>query len=434
MDSTKSEADLIYDVSRNLLGGYERLHREVEEGIIPASSEKVILKFLQDLDLSNISKHRQYFYLERLRLIAKTMKDNFLSPSGEDIKNTLYRLKNTTTRRQNTFSNRSIEDVYMAMKRFYGWYENGKYLPVANVLKREKNISQQKKPEDIVTQSEIMAMLSACLNPRDKALLSVLYDSGCRIGEILTLRVKDIEFDGFGMRLTVNGKTGVRKVRAVGDSEPHMREYLRSYQRTNPDDYAFIQLEGKNFGSPMKYTQVHTMMRKVMKRAKIQKRIHPHLFRHTRATLLARDMKEAPLQANMGWIQGSRMAKIYVHLDDDDVDRAVLKVYGIEKTVDKERNVTYTPKVCPRCKESNSNIAEYCSKCGLPLDPKVLNDFSEKRDNVVTAMEKTKLIDSGILGSLSESAKNEVLLLYLRKIIEEKGENGLKEIAKNLNL
>ncbi len=49
-------------------------------------------------------------------------------------------------------------------------------------------------------------------------------------------------------------------------------------------------------------------------------------------------------------------------------------------------------------------------------------------------MEKTKLIDSGILGSLSESAKNEVLLLYLRKIIEEKGENGLKEIAKNLNL
>ena len=63
MDSTKSEADLIYDVSRNLEGGYESLHRAVEEGIITASSEKVILKFLQDLDLSNISKHSHYFRL-----------------------------------------------------------------------------------------------------------------------------------------------------------------------------------------------------------------------------------------------------------------------------------------------------------------------------------------------------------------------------------
>ena len=45
----------------------------------------------------------------------------------------------------------------------------------------------------------------------------MLYDSGCRIGELLTLRVKDIEYDDYGIRLTVNGKTGVRRVRTVGD-------------------------------------------------------------------------------------------------------------------------------------------------------------------------------------------------------------------------
>ena len=43
---------------------------------------------------------------------------------------------------------------------------------------------------------------------------------GCRIGELLTLRVKDLEFDDYGMRLTVKEKTGVRKVRVVRNSVP----------------------------------------------------------------------------------------------------------------------------------------------------------------------------------------------------------------------
>ena len=154
------------------------------------------------------------------------------------------------------------------MKRFYGWYEDGKFLDAVNKIKRGNHRSQEKKPKEIVTQSDLKAMLSACNNVRDRAVISVLYDSGCRIGEILTLRVKDIEFDEFGMRLTVKGKTGVRKVRAVGDSVPTMREYMQEYLRMNADDFVFIQLTGTKHGDPMKWSQVYTMIRKVLKRGK----------------------------------------------------------------------------------------------------------------------------------------------------------------------
>ena len=52
-------------------------------------------------------------------------------------------------------------------------------------------------------------------NPRDKALISVLYKNGCRIGEILTLKVRNVEVDANGVVLIVNGETGQRKVRLI---------------------------------------------------------------------------------------------------------------------------------------------------------------------------------------------------------------------------
>lgn len=422
MEVLKSEADIVYGVTRNLDNAKRRLHNDVTKGKLSAEAEKTILRFLRDLDISKISKHRQYFYLERLRTVGKVMGGNLLSPTGDDIKDALFDLKNKSTRMHSTFSDRSVDDIHQSMKRFYAWYMDGKYLQAVNSIKRSNHRSQEKKPKDIVTQSELKAMLGACNNVRDKTVISILYDSGCRIGEILTLRVKDVDFDEFGMRLTVKGKTGVRKVRAVGDSVPLMREYLQAYSRINPDEYVFIQLTGSKHGDPMKWSQVNTMIRKVLTRAKIEKRIHAHLFRHTRATILAKDVREAPLEATMGWAHGSKMAKVYVHLDADDVDSAILKVYGIEKQIDKEKNVTYVPKVCPRCKEANSNISSYCYKCGLPLDEKALQEFIDNQRHIEREMQRKKLISpeiQAIIDRIPESERAGILASILEAALSK---------------
>ncbi|MGA2789578.1 MAG: site-specific integrase [Candidatus Bathyarchaeia archaeon] len=54
----------------------------------------------------------------------------------------------------------------------------------------------------------------AAENPRDKALISVLYESGCRIGEILSLKIRN-KFDNNCSVLIVNGKTGQHRVRLI---------------------------------------------------------------------------------------------------------------------------------------------------------------------------------------------------------------------------
>jgi hypothetical protein len=70
-------------------------------------------------------------------------------------------------------------------------------------------------------------------------------------------------------------------------------------------------------------------LNKIAKKAGINKRIHPHLFRHSRATYMANFLTEAQMNAYFGWVQGSSMPSIYVHLPGCDIDDAVLKANGI---------------------------------------------------------------------------------------------------------
>ena len=67
----------------------------------------------------------------------------------------------------------------------------------------------------MIKEDEVKSTIDTALNKRDKAIIALLWDIGARIGEIGNSRVKDIKFDDIAISITVNGKTGPRRVRAV---------------------------------------------------------------------------------------------------------------------------------------------------------------------------------------------------------------------------
>ena len=113
------------------------------------------------------------------------------------------------------------------------------------------------------------------------------------------------------------------------------------------------------------------MIKTLARKVGIRKRIHPHLFRHSRATSLAGKLTEAQMKEYFGWVQGSDMAATYVHLSGRDVDNALLKLHGLAKS-EEEQEDRMKVRSCQRCKEYNSPIAKFCIKCGLPLDENFL--------------------------------------------------------------
>jgi len=68
-----------------------------------------------------------------------------------------------------------------------------------------------------------------------------------------------------------------------------------------------------------------------------------------------------------GWVQGSDIPSIYVHLSGRDIECAIKRIYGLEE---EEEDKTIKPIKCPRCGEVNTPQARFCHKCGLPLDEK----------------------------------------------------------------
>ena len=424
----------IYDIDRNLELCKDRLKEDKE---IPEEVKNEILKFTKALNRNGISKHRQYFYIERLKIITRIMGKRFLDPTPKDFDDAIDGLLETKVKRKRSYSEgegyseRTISDVIFSLKRFYRDYHDGKYLEKVSKLKTNNHASKLKKPEELVTKEELNSLLKACINERDRALISMLYDSGCRIGELLTLKVKNVEYDQYGMRLTVSGKTGVRKVRVIGDSVALTRQYQERYNKKNPDDLFFTEMKG----GLLKYGAVNTMLDKVSKRTGITKRIHCHLFRHTRATLLAKDLPEAPLEAQMGWVHGSKMSRVYVSLSGEQLDEAVLRVYGIAKKKD-EKGMEYAPQVCSRCGAENpgEDVAIYCYKCGMPLGKKLYQDIAQERKEEEEFIMGSKVVDDEDkenLKLIEPEWKDKILSLIWKKI-EKKGllEEAARELAK----
>ena len=192
----------IYSIDRDLDSEYKR------EDKIPENERTQIIDFLNEIKITGITKYREYFYLVRLRMIYNHLEDKFLNPDKKAIINMFLDLKKR-------YTDSTIMDYENVMKRFYKWHYGS--LPDFLNIKFGHKASHEKKM-DLITKGDIDRLIDACNNTRDKALISLLYDSGCRIGEILTLRMEDIVFDEYGMILRVHGKTGNRSVRIVGDS------------------------------------------------------------------------------------------------------------------------------------------------------------------------------------------------------------------------
>ncbi len=269
--------------------------------------------------------------------MAEMLGDKFLHPTVEDLREALAVMMEHKIGRTQTsvgkYSESAIQAFKISMKGFYSWLLG----PENNIIlwiKVGARANRGRKPVQPLTEEAVMAIAAATTNQRDKTLIWVLYDSGCRIGELLTLELQDVKFDDYGMLLSVTGKTGWRQVRVVGNSVNEMHKWMEQYPLDkNPvGSWVFPVLEGETRGHHLQETNVRRILETACRKIGIGYRVYAHLFRHTRATLLAQNVAQAPLSKQLGWTQGSQMTKIYVHLSDEQQDEAILRGYEKQKS------------------------------------------------------------------------------------------------------
>ena len=137
---------------------------------------------------------------------------------------------------------------------------------------------------------------------------------------------------------------------------------------------------------PLSRDGFEQLLRKLGREAGLNKHVHPHLLRHTRATHLANVLTEAQMREFFGWTKGSDMPSVYVHLSGRDVDSVLLKHYGIK--VEASTEDLLEPRTCPWCKAVSSPSARFCQSCNAPLDPASASQAVEKQHKRMELVER----------------------------------------------
>jgi integrase len=261
---------------------------------------------------------------------------------------------------------------------------------------------------EILTMEEIKKMIDVCDNMRDRALVSMLYESGCRASELLDLKINSLNFDEYGAVLVVSGKTGSRRVRLIS-CIADLKAWLNVHPgRNEPNVPLFCALTKNNKGSPLGDSSLDFIISQIAKKANVGKRVYPHLFRHTRATHLARHLKETELRIVFGWSKDSKTPSTYIHLSGSDVEDRLLELNGIKIKENEKPPVVPTTK-CYRCSEVNSIANKFCYKCNAPLQQETINRLeiikgviSEVTAFVFQKMEEKKVGNEDLEGIVKE--------------------------------
>ncbi|NJD54198.1 MAG: hypothetical protein FIB07_15190 [Candidatus Methanoperedens sp.] len=288
----------IYNFDKRLSAIQER----IKKSSMPVKSKSMIRKFETDCFASGLGICRVEKYLNALKTIAEMIRVPLGDADKDDLKRFLAKIE------KSDWSSWTKHDYRVTLKKFYTW--SGK-TDMISWIKAGKSHSE-KLPEELLTFEEVQEIISAASGQEDRALFYCMWESGCRIGELLTLQVKNCFFDSIGVKIIVSGKTGMRRVRLI-DSAPALDECIDG----RAGDKRVWELD---------YGALSMKLKRAAVKANIRKRVYPHLFRHSRATFLASHLTEAQMCNYLGWVMGSGMPRIYVHLSGDDLDMAMVKL------------------------------------------------------------------------------------------------------------
>ncbi|WP_456468939.1 tyrosine-type recombinase/integrase [Archaeoglobus sp.] len=343
-------------------------------------SYELVFEFASDLIAEGISEIRVRTYVAWLKKIVQVAGRDLCDFRKTEVKKVInhYQL----LKANGDVSDSSVFEVKKTLKKFFKWYGREELVSWFSVGDVKNKLS----PMDLITEEEFQRMMDACTNSRDRAFISLLYESGARIGEIGSMRIKDVSFDEYGAVVWLpRSKTVRRKLRVVYSSR-YLAEWIADHPLKNDlEAPLWIKLTGKRRLQAVEYKDVHAQLKKIAKRAGIKKRIYPHLFRHTRATRLLAKVPESVGAKYMGWVPGSDMVRVYVHLASEDVDEAILQLHGI-KTNGNGQDLEV--KQCPRCLMVNPTKSRFCSRCGLPLTEDAVLELENWEKRKAEAMKK----------------------------------------------
>ena len=302
-DLTPKETSLVvYDA-----GDTDIMHKFFLSKAVQGCTERTLIAYRQWLiyAISKIGKHLKEITSDDIRLLLAYMKGKGNSDAY-------------------------VSTIQRCLSSFFTWcYQNGA-LPTNPMFKVEK-VKVRKKIEVALTDEQMEMVRSLARTKRDKAIIEMLYSTGCRISELCSINRSDVDWDKLEIQVVGKGK----KHRIVYISQRAKYAYLE-YDKIRTDKCPALfgpEIELNRPGQALRNQQlqegwnpdesrldkgaVEVMLRRIGKKMGI--RIHPHLIRKTMAThAMKRGMPIDQVRIMLGH-ESIETTTIYAQTNTDDV-------------------------------------------------------------------------------------------------------------------
>jgi integrase/recombinase XerD len=260
--------------------------------------------FLSSKRLEGLSENTLIDYRMELRLFIKTNNKAVVQIKTPDIRGYLASLKNVQTS--------SIGKKLTVLKSFFGWMVREEIL-LRDPTTKIKTPKKKKRLPKGLTVDELELVRELCENKRERALVEVFYSTGCRLSELMSMDIDNINKQE--MSTTVIGKGNKeRKVYLTFTALYHLNSYLKS--RDDDCDAVFVTLR-RPFRRMGKKT-IQDEIGKIGKRLNLKNKIiHPHVFRHTLAqNMLDNGAKLEEVQNILGH-ENISTTQVYTHVSEE---------------------------------------------------------------------------------------------------------------------
>lgn len=240
-----------------------------ETALVSSDIEQKSRLYIQCKKLEGLSKKTLYNYSLELKKFSQFFNKPISTINAMDIR--MYMAAMSESRCESTTNTKMT-----VLRDFFNWLQNEEYI-ISNPTKKIKPVKEPKKIRQPLTDEEIEIIRESLGNIRDKALFEFLLATGCRVDEIVKVKLNEIDWSNMTLKVIGKGNKE-RRVYFNDRAKIILKKYLNT--RGYKSEYLFCNSKGKHGKLGTRIIQQD--MARIGEEVGIH--MYPHKMRHTFAT------------------------------------------------------------------------------------------------------------------------------------------------------
>lgn len=266
------------------------------------SDEKIINQFVASKRLEGLSENTLKQYCRAINHLIEKIGKHLRDINTNDIRFYLAMYQESGACKA------TVDNERRYFSSFFTWLTDEDYI-VKNPMSKIKRIKQETKVKKAFSDNDIERLRLSCKSKRSRALLEFLLSTGCRVGEVVNLSLKDVNFQK--QECIVYGKGGKERVVYISD---RCMFYLNAYLQSRKHNG--IYLFTNNRCGNLSKSSIQGILKRIGECSGVDN-VHPHRFRRTFATnALNKGMPIQHIQCLMGHTK-IETTLIYCNIDTE---------------------------------------------------------------------------------------------------------------------